>query len=319
MTHRNAPLTVEGRRRLVEAILAGEPVLQAAQRLRVSRTTAYRWVRRYHESGPAGLRDRSSRPHRTPRATPPAAITRILACRAHGIGPHRIGWALRMPRSTVYAVLRRLGHSRLADRDPARGTVIRYQRDHPGELIHLDIKRLGRIPEGGGKRADPGFDPAISGRKRPGPGAGWEYLHIAIDDASRLAYVEPLPDEKALTTTGFLARACAWFGQQGIQPLRVLTDNGPAYRSAPFRGQAEALGIGLRRTRPYRPQTNGKAERFIQTLLREFAYRRRFTSTQQRTAELPIWVDHYNRCRPHTSLDGRTPFERVTNLSGNYT
>jgi transposase InsO family protein len=268
----------------------------------ISERTAFKWLARFRAEGAAGLVDRSSRPHRSPRQTPAdrqAAIVRLRQCRLTG---QQIARRLRMPRSTVASVLSRAGLSRLRDLDPPE-PVVRYERERPGELIHLDIKKLARIVKVGHR---------MTGDRRDSTdGAGWESVHVAIDDASRLAYVEVLANEQATTTVRFFRRALAFFKRHGIRVERVMTDNGPAYRSGLFAQMCHARGARHIFTRPYRPQTNGKAERLIQTLLREWAYKRIYKTSARRTAALGTWLTYYNRRRPHGSLNDRPPISRV--------
>jgi transposase InsO family protein len=313
MAHRNARLTEFGRLLLVQRITElGWPPAQAAESLGVSRATAYKWLGRYRAEGRAGLADRPSRPHRCPHALAPGQVRRVLAARRRRRqGPHRLGYHLAMPRSTVYGVLRRHGMSRLSHTDRASGVVVRYQREHPGELVHLDVKKLGRIPDGGGHR--------IHGRAKGtrGRGIGYDYLHSAVDDRSRVAFSQLLADEKATTAARFLVEAAGFFADHGVIIQRVLTDNAKAYaESVLFAETAARLGIRLKRTRPYRPQTNGKVERFNRTLLDEWAYARLYRSNTQRRRAFTSWLRFYNHQRPHTSLDGLTPMAVLVNNAG---
>ncbi len=303
MVHRNARLAPVGRRILVERIeVDGWPVAVAAESMGVSRETAYRWLRRYRIGGITGLEDRCSRPRRSPNRTPLEVEERICELRqARRWGPHRIAYALKMPRSTVERVLRRRGLARLDVIDPPTRRIIRrYERATPGELIHVDVKKLGRIPDGGGWR--------IHGRaNRPNhkQGLGYDFLHVAIDDYSRVVYVEALPDETGRTCARFITQAVAWFATQGITVQRVMTDNALNYRrSTAFHNALTGAGIRHLRTRPYRPRTNGKVERFNQTLRNEWAYDQPYESNQQRLDSLPRWLHHYNWHRLHTELDG---------------
>lgn len=319
MVHPHAKLTPFGRLLLVQRILVFHwPVRTAAASLGVSRATAYTWLARWRAEGEAGLVDRSSRPHVCPGALNPAQVARILTVRRHlRVGPHRLAPVLGRARSTIYAVLRRHGLSRLRDLDRASGVPVRYVRDRPGELLHLDMKPLGRIPAGGGHQ--------IWGRASGTPrarGAGADVVHVAVDDTSRLAFVQVLADSRGPTAAQFLVDAAAFFAEQGIQIERVLTDRGKTYTaSRAFQATVARLGIRHKVTRPYRPQTNGKAERFIQTLVQEWAYARLYTSTEERTAALPNWVHHYNHHRLHTALGGRPPMAvaSVNNVCGNHT
>jgi transposase InsO family protein len=312
--HRTAKLTPFGRRLLVERILVeGWSPAIAAETLGVSRATAYKWLRRYRAEGLPGLEDRSARPLRVPRALSRRAVRRILRARRRlRVGPHRLGPLLGHPRSTVYGVLRRHGLSRLAHADRLTGAPIRYVRERPGELVHVDIKRLGRVPPGGGHRV-------LGEGARNWLRLGHDYFHVAIDDATRVAYVAAMADERAATTVQFIGQAVAFFAAQGVRVERVMTDNAMTYTHS--RGLADlfaALGIRHLRTRPRRPQTNGKAERFIGTLLREWAYARLFRSNDERLRSLAAWVESYNRRRPHAGLAGQTPMSVLVNkVDGN--
>ncbi|MBF6607105.1 MAG: IS481 family transposase, partial [Chloroflexi bacterium] len=307
MSHPNARLTRYGRLQIIH--LRGQGYSQAviAHVMGVSRATVCKWIRRYLLEGPEGLVDRSSRPESSPHVLAPSAVAAICALRRERAwGPHRISYALGIARSTVYAVLRRAGLHRLASLHRSTREVIRYERAAPGELVHLDVKKLGRIPDGGGKRFDPGFLESGAGRHRPGR-LGCDYIHVAVDDYSRYAYAEALPDERGDTTAAFLVRALTTFQEQGVRVQRLLTDNGGNYRSHVFAAVASQHGVQLRRTRPYRPQTNGKAEAFNKTLQREWAYVRLYTSNDERTAALASFLAEYNADRPHTALGGLSP------------
>ena len=315
MPYRSARLTPYGRELLVHRILEdGWPVAVAAASVGVSRATAYKWLARYQTDGTAGLADRSSRPHTSPRTVPTAVTTAVLAARQHRPeGPHRLAARLGMARSTVYRILQRQGVSRLRDRDRCTRQVVRYERARPGELVHIDVKKLGRIPDGGGHRVHGRAD-APRGR-----GLGYDYLHVAVDDQSRLAFVQVYSDERAPSCAAFLTDAIAFFTAQGIAVERVLTDNARAYTAGrPFQTALTTLGIEHRRTRPYRPQTNGKAERFNRTLLEEWAYDRLYPTNTDRLAALSDWLHEYNYHRPHSALGGRPPASRVNHLCGNY-
>jgi transposase InsO family protein len=310
MAHANARLTQFGRLLLVQRITElGWPAAQAAESLGVSRATAYKWLARYRQHGAAGLADRSSRPGRCPHALTPVQVRRVLtARRRHRQGPHRLAWRLGMARSTIYGVLARHHMSRLAHTDRASGVVVRYQREHPGELVHIDVKKLGRIPDGGGHRAHGRADGAR------GRGIGYDYIHSAVDDRSRVAFSQLLPDENAMTAAGFLVEAAAFFADHGVRIQRVLTDNAKAYtESVLFADTAAGLGIRLKRTRRYRPQTNGKVERFNKTLLDEWAYARPYRSNTERRQAFTRWLRFYNHRRPHTSLDDLTPMAVLVN------
>ena len=284
MAHRTARLNVFGRQLLVTRIeIDGWSVARAAEAQGVSRTTAHKWIARYRTEGWAGLEDRSSRPHRSPRRTSAEATAAILRARVERRwGPHRLGPLTGHPRSTVYAVLARAGYSRLRDGDRASGVPVRYVRDHPGALLHQDHKKLGRIPDGGGHR--------MLGRERGSRGrgtAGYDHLEVLVDDATRLAYVAHVPDESARSASAALLDAAVWFAGHGVRIERVLTDNARTYTSPTYGRALEAIDAGHRRTRAYRPQTNGKAERFIKTLLAEWAYGRLYRSNAERLEALP--------------------------------
>ena len=316
MAHPRAKLTVQGRWLLVQRVLEQDwPVAEAARAQGVSVATCYKWLGRWRAEGMAGLSDRSCRPHRSPRRLPPEREQAIVAWRQHyRVGPHRIGWALGEARSTVWAVLARHRVPRLAELDRPSGQVVRYQRQWPGELLHVDIKAQGRIPQGGGHRLLGRAD----GRRDRRVKTGYDYLHVAVDDRTRLAYVEAHDRQDGAAAAGFMARALAWFAQLGVQVERVLTDNGWCYRSQAFQQVLTQAGAEHRRTRPYRPQTNGKAERFNRTLATEWSYAQLYTSNQARLAALPGWLHHYNHHRPHTALDGRSPMQLLNNVPENY-
>ena len=314
MAHRNARLTPLTRLELVREVAAGWPQAEVARRFRVSRHTVAKWLRRFREEGAAGLDDRRSAPRSHPRRTPPELEQRICAVRrTQGSGPHRIQWALGVARSTVYAVLKRHGLHRLDRLHRVTREPVRYEHAVAGDLLHLDVKKLGRIPEGGGKRIAPGFAETRSG-PRPGRSLGLEYLHVAVDDHSRYAYVAALPDERAATCAAFLERALAAFCRRGVRVRvrGVLTDNAKAYTVARrFLEAAAAADVQLSHTRPYRPQTNGKAERFIQILQDEWAYARPYRSNAERLRELPRWLYRYNHRRPHGGVGGAVPASRL--------
>ena len=302
--HSLARTTPLGRETLISRIRKeGRSVSQAAAQLGISARTAYKWLARYRSEGAAGLRDRSSRPHESPAKTDHAREQVILTLRRSRHSGPQIARSLRMPKATIARVLKRAGLHRLRYLDPPE-PPIRYERKRPGELLHLDVKKLARIAGHVGHR--------IHGdRSKRIEGAGWEFVHVCIDDASRLAYAEILPDERGATATAFLRRALAFYRQHGIRVERVLTDNGSCYRSHLFRRLALQRSIRLLKTRPYRPQTNGKAERFIQTLLREWAYARPYTQSRFRARALTPWLRYYNQRRPHGSLDGLPPISRL--------
>jgi transposase InsO family protein len=317
VVHRNAPLTPTGRLRLARCVVEdGWNERRAAERFQVSVTTTRRWVGRYREQGEAGMVDRSSRPHHSPRRTPTRRERRILKVRVtRRWGPARIGFLLGVAPSTVHRVLARYRVPRLAHLDRASARVVRrYERDRPGELVHVDVKKLGNIPDGGGHKVL-GRAEGKRDRKR---GVGYGFLHNAVDDHTRLAYSEIHADERRETAAGFWRRAQAWFAAAGVRVERVMTDNGSCYRSHVFRDALTAAGIAHRRTRPYRPQLNGKVERFNRTLLEEWAYARPYRTETERRAAFPAWLHTYNHHRGHTALGGHPPASRVTNLCGQY-
>jgi transposase InsO family protein len=310
--HKNARMTVRGRALLVERIgEQGWPVVRAASASGISQRTAYKWLCRYRAGGESALHDRRSAPWRSPRRTPAATVAAIERLRRDRLSGPRIARRLGLPVSTVGAVLRRLGLGRLKLLDE-RPEIVRYERATPGELIHIDTKKLGRI-DGIGHR----ITGERTNRKR---GLGWEYLHVAIDDCSRLAYTELLPAETGVACAGFLARAAAWFAGNGVAVRRVMTDNAFAYTNSRI-FKATLAGVGARHitTRPYRPRTNGKAERFIQTALREWLYARAYTQSADRDADMPGWLHWYNHHRPHSALKAVSPASRLNNLLANDT
>ena len=295
----------ESRCRLVARVLAGESPQAAAAACGASRATGYRLWRRYREGGWAALLDRPTVPRRQPRRLSAEAEAEILAARAYAnAGPVIVAGLLGRPASTVWKVLRRHGVSRLPR--PPREPVQRYERARPGELIHIDIKRLGRFWTVG--------KAILADRLTRSEGAGWQYLHLAIDDHSRLAYAELLPSENPRDCVAFLERATAWYRDQGVTVERVLTDNGNGYRSHAWAAACERLTIQRRYTRPRRPQTNGKAEALVKTLLREWAYRFAYPTSRHRAHALPGYLRWYNRHRPHGSLGGRPPISRVSQV-----
>jgi transposase InsO family protein len=315
--HANARLTIHGRRLLIDRIQSGRPVAHVATEMGVSSATAWKWWRRFRLEGDPGLWDRSSRPRRSPFQTPRRVERRVVQLRrSHKLGPARIAGILEMPASTVHRVLVRAGLNRLSWMDRPTGQVIRrYEKTHPGELVHVDVKKLGRIPTGGGWRA---HGRAATRHGREARAVGYAYVHAAVDDYSRVAYCEVLGDERADTAIGFWSRANHWFAQHGVTVERVLTDNGACYKRR-FSEALDALGIRHSRTRPYRPQTNGKVERFNRTLADTWAYVRVYRSDAARTAALEQWLHTYNHHRTHTAIGGQPPISRLNNLPGQYT
>jgi transposase InsO family protein len=306
--HKNAKLTVHGRSLLVARITElGWPVADAAKAAGLATRTAHAWLARFRAGGAAALHDRKATPAHSPRRLPEPAVARLLELRRQRMTGPQIARATAIPRSTVGRVLSRHGLGRLGALDP-KAPVVRYQRERPGELLHLGIKKLGRI-------ARPSH--RVTGSRRDSvEGIGWEYLHVGIDDASRLAYTEVLPSERKEDATAFLDRALAWFDRHGVTAERVMTDNGSAYRSHHFRKLIERNGLRHIRTRPYTPRTNGKAERFIQTSLREWAYARAYQTSTERTRAMHPWIATYNHARPHSALAGQPPISRLSNVLG---
>ncbi len=332
VSHANAPLTPEGRRRLAVLIVEeGWSLRRAAERFQCSPATAKRWADRYRVGQP--LTDRSSRPVSSPNRLSRRAEHRIIALRhTRRWGPHRIAYHLHLARSTVGRVLARYGMPRLVNLDQATGLPVRrskpvrYEVEAPGRLVHVDIKKQGRIPDGGGWRAygkgsaqDRAAGVARGRATRAGAAGsrGYRYLHHAVDDHSRVAYSEILDDERSQTAAGFWARANAFFQNLGVTVTAVMTDNGACYRSHAF---TTALGqdVKHKRTKPYRPQTNGKVERFNRTLAAEWAYAKPYASESERETAYTAWLHHYNHHRPHTGIDGQTPSQRVHNVTGKY-
>jgi transposase InsO family protein len=301
--HHHARLTIVRREELAKRVLEGRLSLKEAEaEFKLSRQSAAKWVRRYREQGVAGLRDRSSRPVRSPRSTSKERVMEIEQLRRQRWTGVRIAQQVGLSPATVSRVLRRLKLNRIRDLEP-RLPPNRYEHAMAGDLLHLDIKRLVRIQRPSHR---------VTGNRRDGvKGIGAEFLHIAIDDHSRLAFTAMYPDQTDRSSTHFLAAATAWFGQLGIQPRRVLTDNGPCYNAHRFRRACHQLGLKHRRTRPYTPRTNGKAERFIQTALKEWAYARTYQNSEERTSSLPAWTHQYNWHRPHASLNQLPPISRA--------
>jgi transposase InsO family protein len=301
--HKNARLTPLGRERMVRLVLSGQTPQAVSAAVGVCPRTVRKWVERFEHEGEAGLQDRSSRPHRLYRPTDQACIERIEALRRQRWTGEAIALEVGVSAATVSRVLQRLGLNRLSALEPAP-PVQRYERERPGELIHIDIKKLGRF-EAQGHRVT---GDRQAGRSR---GAGWEYVHVCIDDASRIAFSQIKPDERKRSAVAFLKAAVAYYARLGVKVERVMTDNGSCYRSRAFKNACRRLRLKHIRTRPYTPRTNGKAERFIQTSLREWAYARAYGSSRQRAAELPFFLHHYNWHRPHGSIGHATPITRL--------
>jgi transposase InsO family protein len=307
--HKNARLTPRGRLELARAVLqGGVSLVQAAERAKVSTRTAGKWVRRFKAEGEAGLADRSSRPARLRAPTPPRVVRRIEKLRRERMTMARIAAQLGVSETTVGRVLARAGLSRLSDLDPEE-PVLRYEREHPGELIHIDTKKLGRIVRTGHR---------ITGDWRHRVrGIGWETVFIAVDDHSRVAYADLAPLESTDTAIQFLKAALAYYARLGVMVSSVMTDNGSVFRSKPFRTVMASLGLRHLTTRPYTPKTNGKAERFIQSALREWAYGFVYRNSAQRGHMLVDWLHHYNWHRPHSSLGARPPMSRIPFIGNN--
>ena len=319
--HANAALSLNQRRRLVGRVLEeGWSLTKAAEAAEVSDRTAAKWVSRYRREGEAGLLDRSSAPALVANRTDERRVEAIAALRRLRFTAPELAELLDMPLSTVSGILTRIGMGKLGrlGLEPAQ----RYERARPGELIHIDVKKLGRIQGGAGKRIFGGHShynrtfTDRDGKRRTT--VGWDYVHIAIDDATRLAYAEVLSDEKAITAVGFLRRAVAFFDRHGVTVERLITDNGSPYRSTVHAIACRALGIRHLRTRPHRPQTNGKAERLIRTMLGGWAYGPIYASSTERTAALDGWLWHYNHRRRHSALGHQPPITRLNNLLGTY-
>jgi transposase InsO family protein len=316
--HANAKTCPNSRALIAQRVLEGGwSLAAAAEAAGVSERTARKWVRRFRVEGCAGLLDRSSAPHRCPRRTPPERVAAIEALRRLRLTGAQIAVKLGMPLATVSRWLKRIGlgkRSRLEPPEPPN----RYERARPGELVHVDVKKLGRFRRPGHRVTGRGGHHRVTQTTEAGRGrgvVGWDFVHVCVDDATRIAYVEVLGDERGATAAGFLERAVRWFGERGIEIERVMSDNGSCYVSTAHAEACARLRLRHLRTRPYRPRTNGKAERFIQTLQNEWAYGRAYTSSDERRAKLPIWLDHYNSRRPHGSLSHRPPAARLAELT----
>lgn len=322
--HGNAALSLKGRERMVRAVVEqGRSIAEAAEAAGVSDRTCSKWVARYRADGDPGLLDRSSAPKRVHNRSDEQLVALLASLRRLRFTAPELSDLLGMPCSTISGILKRIGMGKLGrlGLEPA----VRYERARPGELIHIDVKKLGRIQGGAGKRATGGGKRRNgTPRRRDRSGVdrcivGWDTVHVAIDDATRLAYVEVLADEKATTAVGFLRRAVLFYERHGITVERLMTDNGSPYVSTAHAIACRALGIRHLRTRPYRPQTNGKAERFIRTMLGGWAYGAIYASSDERTAALDGWLWHYNHHRRHQALGRQTPINRLNNLLGTYT
>jgi transposase InsO family protein len=304
-SHKNAPLTAKGREVMVGAVVyGGLTKATVARQFHITPKTVAKWVKRFKEEGVEGLRDRSSRPLSSPSQTSPATCSAVEALRRQRHTGQQIANQLGLSPATVSRILRRLGLNRLCALEPAE-PVRRYERDRPGEMIHIDIKKLGRFNKIGHR---------ISGDRSPqskSRGVGWEYVHVAIDDHSRVAFAKVMASERRQSAISFLREAVAYCNSLGVKVERVMTDNGSCYQSFAFRKTCKRLAITHIRTKPYTPKTNGKAERFIQTTLREWAYAQAYPNSRERKAELPIWLHRYNWHRPHTSINGKTPISRL--------
>ena len=331
MSHANAMLTPRTRLRLACLIVEqGWRPAAAAKMFMVSPRTARKWADRYRAEGVAGMADRSSRPRRSPTKTAPDVVRQVVRLRwRHRLGPVQIAGRLGLASSTVHAVLVRCRINRLGRIDRVTGEPLRrYEHDQPGSLIHVDVTKFGNIPDGGGWRyvgpqqgkRNKSTTALRTGRTSNGhPNIGTAYLHTVIDDHSRVAYAEICADEKAATAIGVLQRAVAWYADHGVRVQRVLSDNGSAYRSYAWRDACTQLGITAKKTRPYRPQTNGKIERFHRTLADGWAYARFYPSESERRHALPGWLHFYNHHRPHSAIAGNPPISRLTNVPGHHT
>jgi transposase InsO family protein len=302
--HKNAHLTPFGRERIVRQIESGQTPEATARAAGVCPRTARKWFDRYRREGLVGLQDRSSRPHRLYRPTPQSVVDEVERLRRQRFTGKQIAAELHISPATVSRILKRLGLNRISALEPA-APVRRYERERPGELIHIDIKKLGRFNKVGHR---------ITGDRRGqsnSRGVGWEFVHVAIDDHSRIAFAKIMASEKRRSATAFLKAALAYYASLGIRVERVMTDNGSCYKSFAFRRLCKRLGLRHIRTKPYTPKTNGKAERFIQTSLREWAYAQAYPNSRQRKALLPSWLHRYNWHRPHAGINDRTPISRL--------
>lgn len=332
MSHANAALTPRARLKLARLVADdGWPVARAAERYDVSWPTAKRWADRYRQGGPDAMGDRSSRPHRSPNQTPQPLVRKVVHLRwKQRLGPVQIAAATGLAPSTVHAVLVRCRLSRLTAVDRVTGEPVRrYEHERPGSLVHVDVKKLGNVPDGGGHRfagRAQGKANRVVTARRTGqhsrihgqPLIGTSFIHTVLDDCSRLAYSEIREDETRETAVSVLRHATAWFAARGVRIERVISDNGGCYRSKLWAAACAELGITPKRTRPYRPQTNGKIERFHRTLTAEWAYKKFYASESARRAAYPAWLHHYNHHRPHTAIGNQAPITRLTNVPGQY-
>jgi transposase InsO family protein len=326
--HANAALTPRQRLRMARLVIEeGWPKVRAAELFGVSWKTADRWAERYRLLGAAGMVDRSSRPRSSPARTDPATTKRIVSLRLRKRwGAVRLGTETGVAASTAGAVLRRCRISRLSRLERREHQVVRYEHEAPGDLLHADVKKLGNIPDGGGwrflGREQGGLNRTADGgrarSKHHNPLMRHGFIHVVLDDHSRLAYAEIHDDELGITATAVLQRAVAWFADRDVTARRVITDNGSCYRSRHWAAACAELGITVKKTRPYRPQTNGKVERFNRTMTSEWAFAQMFASETDRRSAFPAWLHTYNHHRPHTGIDGRPPISRLTNLPGQY-
>ena len=312
--HKNAPLTPKGREAMVRSVIEGGLTKAAAAlQFNVTAKTVAKWVERFRADGMDGLRDRSSRPLSSPSQTPPTTSAVVETLRRQRYTGKQIAVEVGISPATVSRILRRLGLNRLRNLEPAE-PVRRYERDHPGELIHIDIKKLGKFSRIGHRIT--GDRQGSSNLRSRSQGPGWEYVHVCIDDASRIAFSQVMKDEKKGSAVAFLKAAVAYYASLGVTVERVMTDNGACYKSFAFQKACKRIGLRHIRTKPYTPKTNGKAERFIQTSLREWAYARAYNTSNERAAELPRWLHRYNWHRPHGSIGSKPPISRL-GLAGN--
>jgi transposase InsO family protein len=316
--HKNARLTPRGRAELVRRVGAGQTPKAVATAFGVTVKTVCKWVDRHRAEGPAGLADRTSRPHRLYRPLSAERAEQITLLRRQRLVGRQIAQQVGVSPATVSRVLRRAGLNRIRDLEPAE-PIVRYERKTPGELIHIDIKKLGRFDQVGHRITGDRTRQSSTRGKRGGKswGAGWEFVHVCIDDASRIAFSQILPDEKKESAVAFLKAAVAYYASLGVTVTGVMTDNGACYKSFLFRDACKAIGLKHIRTKPYTPKTNGKAERFVQTSLREWAYAQAYPTSDHRAAELPVWLHRYNWHRPHGGIKSQTPISRLGLDQGN--